>query len=315
MVTAIVIAFSAKSAYDWRQRNVLDNVTSQEKDHPTPLVNDQIGWSIQPIGVVRSVYRLCVGTPRQGLLAPHARGRIELVDLPYDHALAAVDGLDTAGFSHIWIMFVFHLNTVGKNKRKTPLKIAAPARGGAKRVGVLATRSPHRFNPIGITLARLEGVKTIYKKSSSSRKQKAQRIVSLSVSGLDLVDGTPVIDIKPYVGVYDSVSKDNSRVPPWVAQGLATRRRVEWTDFAVKQLEDITARKGALEFFDPGETSQVRACIDDVLAVDVRSAFQTQKARAGKFQAERSKRISQQSAQHQQVEESEEGQGTEQLDN
>eukprot|EP00977_Amphora_coffeiformis_P002395 scaffold449_cov184-Amphora_coffeaeformis.AAC.7 len=307
---------------------------------------------LEPIGVVRSVYALCVGTPRQGLLAPATRGRIELLTLPAD----AVKGLEE--FSHIWIQFVFHLNTQSKslssssssssscnnnnNNNKTNKQIttiAPPALGGQRRVGVLATRSPHRPNPIGMTLARLDRITTekrIPTSSSSSSSpnyrggKKPKQVTCLYISGIDLVDGTPVLDIKPYVAVYDTVAsplppsppppqqqeqpddtatEDDStngdyRVPTWVAQGLQTRRQVEFTPLALEQLADILhgqnttpnkqQQRRRLEFYDPNELGVVQAAIHQVLSVDVRSAWQTRKARQGAFKAERSHRIRQQ---------------------
>ena len=105
-------------------------------------------------------------------------------------------------------------------------KLPPPALGGTK-VGVLASRSPHRFNPIGMTLAKLERIETkrIYNQNDledytdagvnsennnprDNRKKKktkaSQLVTSLYLSGLDLVDGTPVLDIKPYVATYDA---------------------------------------------------------------------------------------------------------------
>lgn len=117
------------------------------------------------------------------MLAPHARGRIELTVEE-----GALDGL--VEFGYVWIVFGFHLNTVGT---KTRTKIAAPARGTTGRVGVLATRSPHRFNCIGITLAKLDAVEMVQQRNHRGRPK---RIPCLRISGHDLVDGTPVFDIK-----------------------------------------------------------------------------------------------------------------------
>eukprot|EP00536_Pseudo-nitzschia_multiseries_P007872 jgi/Psemu1/196647/e_gw1.190.68.1 len=140
--------------------------------------------------------------PCQGLLAPDARGRIEL-DKIGNSSTAATRGrieLDKIGnsstaatvsgleeFSYIWILFHFHLNTQSaKKERRFKSKIAPPALGG-KKVGIYATRSPHRHNPIGITLCKLDRIQV-----------HGPHDVTLHVSGLDLVDGTPVLDIKPY---------------------------------------------------------------------------------------------------------------------
>ena len=109
--------------------------------------------TMQPVGHVSSVYQLCVGTPRQGLLAPNSRGRIDL----YPDRIGSDSVLSLDSFSHVWVMFIFHLNTTPQkkflengeeDKRPFPSKIKPPALGG-KRVGVFATRTPHRPNQIG----------------------------------------------------------------------------------------------------------------------------------------------------------------------
>jgi tRNA-Thr(GGU) m(6)t(6)A37 methyltransferase TsaA len=90
---------------------------------------------------------------------------------------SCLDGLEDYGY--IWLVFIFHIGVNDFNPLKT--KIAPPKLGGEKK-GVFATRSPHRYNPIGLSLAKLEKIegRTIY------------------MSGADLIHGTPVIDIKPY---------------------------------------------------------------------------------------------------------------------
>ena len=303
----------------------LNDMKKQSRFRTVQEEMDEAGGAltVQPIGVVRSVYRLCVGTPRQGLLAPHARGRVEF---EMDNAAMtrdAVDGLEQV--SHVWIVFVFHHNTRGS---RTPAKIAPPAAGGSRnkaRVGVLATRSPHRFNPIGLTLAKLDGVVT--ERQRSPGDQRPMLRTYLRVSGLDLVDGTPVLDIKPYVPMYDAPplvvpnnldDKNNGtpvdrmdmasplpsdcRLPPWIQQGLAMRRPVEWSEQATSELRQILRNdENALEFYgrrsgwDDVSIDQtlrsVTACISEVLAMDVRSQFQTNRARSGQFKAEQSQRL------------------------
>jgi tRNA-Thr(GGU) m(6)t(6)A37 methyltransferase TsaA len=255
--------------------------------------------TIQPVGVVRSIYQLSVGTPRQGLLAPHARGRIELNMLP-DIATDAVAGLEE--FSHVWIVFLFHLNTsasgsgAGDEHRRRRAKIAPPALGG-KKVGVFATRSPHRFNPLGMTLVKLDRIQV---HQTHVQGRKPVKTVCLHVSGLDLVDGTPVVDIKPYVPDYDGVPiDDNCKLPTWVSGGLATKRVVCVADEARQELRNILhENESALEFYGGAadESPQVGfenvlQCIEEVLAIDVRSEWQTKKARQGKSQADRAARL------------------------
>ena len=276
--------------------------------------------SLLPIGKISSVYRLCVGTPRQGLLAPNCRGRIEL-----SPALLSADsilGLD--GYSHVWVVFVFHLNTnskivkqsaeaataasgAGKKKakggsRQFPAKIAPPALGG-KKVGLFSTRTPHRPNPIGLTLCKIDSI---------SRGKDPSQPFYINVSGLDLVDGTPVLDIKPFVPHYDTVIDpekigdsncipDGVMVPHWVGSGLEKRREVTFTPDALGQLKSIIQTDGtALDFYGihtgrdtsiDDSLNAIQGAISQVLAIDVRSKWQTGKARKGKFQAEKAKRV------------------------
>lgn len=259
-----------------------------------PTVEDEMvdggALMVRPVGRIESIYRLCVGTPRQGLLAPHARGRILLDGLSGGTSAArdAVDGLE--GYSHIWVIFCFHLNTTSRKKSS---KIAPPALGGQK-VGVFATRSPHRFNPIGISLVKLDGIRSI--------RRDGKVFLSLDISGLDLVDGTPVLDVKPYVGTYDAPIEGPSSisVPSWVSGGLATKRSVEITESARDTIRHIfhTSPSPAIDFYGSagGESQEegfvnIIKCIQEVLAMDVRSSYQTKKAREGKSQAERSERL------------------------
>ncbi|MEJ2059697.1 MAG: tRNA (N6-threonylcarbamoyladenosine(37)-N6)-methyltransferase TrmO [Gammaproteobacteria bacterium] len=143
-------------------------------------------YNFKSIGVVRSCFDEKFGIPRQSGLVPAAQARIEL-DPPYGCA-EALGGLET--FSHVWILFVFHAN------RDTAWRatVRPPRLGGNKRVGVFASRSGYRPNPIGLTRARLEAI------------GHAGRRWWIDVSGVDLLDGTPVLDIKPYLPYADAVA-------------------------------------------------------------------------------------------------------------
>jgi len=265
---------------------------TRKKQPPTIEEETSIddGLFVKRVGTIRSIYKLCVGTPRQGLLAPNARGYIELEKIGDSSTASSVIGLE--GYSHIWIIFVFHLNTKSSNPKRIKSKISPPALGGQK-VGLYATRSPHRYNPIGITLCKIDRVEKIPK-----TKHAPERTV-IHISGLDLVDGTPVLDIKPFVPIYDSVP-ENVRLPSWVEGGLATQRTVLIDESPKDDLKMILEKdKNALRFYGPkyGERSieetmdYAMECIRQVLAMDVRSNFQTKKARQGKFQAERARRL------------------------
>ncbi|MFY0991289.1 tRNA (N6-threonylcarbamoyladenosine(37)-N6)-methyltransferase TrmO [Halomonas sp. C05BenzN] len=143
----------------------------------TPSSPAPSGFSMTPIGVIESDYPDKFGIPRQPGLAPAARARLVLTP-PYDDPLA-VRGL--AAFSHLWLTFVFHLSP----ERWTPL-VRPPRLGGNARVGVFASRSTHRPNRLGLSLVELLGIDT-------------RDGVCLLLRGADLVSGTPVLDIKPYL--------------------------------------------------------------------------------------------------------------------
>lgn len=144
-------------------------------------------FEFESIGEVRSPFKTKFGIPRQSGLTPSARG---VIKLRKNHEFeVAVRGLD--GFSHLWVVFVFHRHG---GKRWKP-QVRAPRLGGVKRIGLFASRSPHRPNPIGISVLKIEKVDL----SPSDG-------VEILVSGLDLLDGTPVLDIKPYMAYADAIS-------------------------------------------------------------------------------------------------------------
>ncbi|KAF8400407.1 hypothetical protein HHK36_013705 [Tetracentron sinense] len=168
------------------------------------------------------------GTPRQPLLVPLSRAC-----LVFDSSrvpLAALEGLGE--YSHCWIIYVFHLNTnlekiwKQSSKSKFKAKVRVPRLKGG-RMGLFATRSPHRPCPIGLTVAKLLEHKVILDRVfflflghdmilSSPVEAVQGRIILLS--GVDLVDGTPVLDVKPYLPYCDSIQ--GATVPEWVTVDL-----------------------------------------------------------------------------------------------
>ncbi|PKH22822.1 tRNA (N6-threonylcarbamoyladenosine(37)-N6)-methyltransferase TrmO [Enterobacterales bacterium CwR94] len=136
-------------------------------------------FSFSQIGVIRSPWKEKFAVPRQPGLVEDGGGELHLLP-PYNQP-DAVRGLE--GFSHIWVLFVFH-QTADGGWRPT---VRPPRLGGNARMGVFATRSTFRPNPIGMSLVEL--------KSITVRNQQ----VILTLGSLDLVDGTPVVDIKPYL--------------------------------------------------------------------------------------------------------------------
>lgn len=142
-----------------------------------------------PVGTLRSCFSDKFGVPRQAGLCPPSSGRIYLHP-PFDEA-AAFDGL--TGTSHLWLSFIFHLTPDAPEKTAVfSPKVRPPRLGGNARIGVFATRSPNRPNRLGLSCVRFNGM------------QRDAQGLFLSVSDLDLVDGTPILDIKPYIPYCDS---------------------------------------------------------------------------------------------------------------
>lgn len=137
--------------------------------------------ALRPIGVVRSPFAERVQAPRQPPIAEGIEGRVELwPGRGFEDALLDLDQWD-----HIWLVTWFHHNADYRPK-------VLPPRSSKKR-GVLATRAPYRPNPIGLSAVRLLRVEPL----------------TLFVAGLDLLDGTPVLDIKPYVPYTDAIPQAN----------------------------------------------------------------------------------------------------------
>ncbi len=166
-----------------------------------------------PIGHVRSPYRELGTTPRQTRVGAGTRGQIELLEgNGFEFALE-----DLQPGQHLWVLFWFHLARGWKPKVRPP-------RSDAKR-GVFSTRSPHRPNPIGLSVVRLVGVQGLV----------------LDVEDLDMVDGTPVLDLKPYLAYADAIP---DAAPGWLGapEDPGPRYDVAFEPLATAQLEFLQAR-------------------------------------------------------------------------
>ncbi|MDH5633961.1 MAG: tRNA (N6-threonylcarbamoyladenosine(37)-N6)-methyltransferase TrmO [Gammaproteobacteria bacterium] len=190
------------------------------------------------IGVVRSPFSEKFGVPRQPGLVPAARFSIEFRS-DYDRP-EAFRGLDE--FSHVWLVFLFHQALRGQWKPT----VRPPRLGGNERVGVFASRSPFRPNAIGLSSATLLAV-----------EQQAGRTV-LQLAGLDLVDGTPVLDIKPYIAYADSHPGARSGFAATVPALVPVR----WRESALSDARVVEQRL-------PGFVTLV----EQVLAQDPRPAY------------------------------------------
>ena len=170
--------------------------------------------SFEPIAVYRCSQTYRYEAPRQGVFADNT-GTIEfLPDRNFEEALR-----DLAGFDRIWVIFEFHLNETWRPKVRPP--VAPPGR----RIGVFATRSPHRPNRIGLSCVELEKVDGL----------------RLHVRGCDLLDRTPVLDVKPYIPRADSFPDARTG---WLETVSPEEWKVEFTPEALADFDFIAAASG-----------------------------------------------------------------------
>ena len=179
--------------------------------------------TFEPIGYVRTSLTAKDEAARQPRAGGNAEGRIEL--LPgrnYEHALLDLDGWD-----YIWVLFWFHLNEGWRPK-------VLPPRSVSGRKGVFGTRSPHRPNPIGLSAVRLERIDEL----------------TLHVRDIDMLDGTPVLDLKPYVAYTDAIVdarggwlERDARVLAGTADPIAAFE-VSWDEVAAEQAAWVETRTG-----------------------------------------------------------------------
>lgn len=135
---------------------------------------------ISPIAYIKTDFKEKFGIPRQSGRAKSLTGKI--VFLPEYQTPEALRGLEE--FSHIWLLFDFS----EAHKDAWSPTVRPPRLGGNKRVGVFASRAPFRPNPIGLSCVKLEKI-----------EKTPDEGTVLFVSGVDLLDGTPILDIKPYI--------------------------------------------------------------------------------------------------------------------
>ncbi len=200
-------------------------------------MSKKITHQIDAIALVKSPFKQKFAIPRQPCLAPAAIAIIELQP-GYDHPDMV---RDLEQFSHLWLIFQFHKNTA---QGWSPL-IRPPRLGGNKKTGVLATRSTFRPNSLGMSAVKLERV--IVKNNRAS----------IEVSGIDLLDGTPIFDIKPYIPYSDVIDADGG----FAQQPPATQMQV-------------TFSASANDFLQRHPTAQqLKPLIEQMLQQDPRPAY------------------------------------------
>lgn len=193
------------------------------------------GFFVTPIAHIQTDFKEKFGIPRQSGRAPTLEARI-VFEPEYRNA----DALrEIEGFSHLWLLFDFSL----AHKTEWSPTVRPPRLGGNRRVGVFASRSPFRPNPIGLSAVKLVRI-----------EQTEREGLVLVVSGADLLDGTPILDIKPYLPFADSI--------PDASAGYAGEHKNDRVEvvFPTELLERIPTEK--------------RAGLLDCLADDPRPSYQ-----------------------------------------
>lgn len=196
-------------------------------------------FEFQPVGIIHSCFPEKFGIPRQPGLVKEAHATLELLP-PYDRT-EALEGLEE--FSHLWLIFVFHAT----QQQAWKPTVRPPRLGGNKRVGVFASRSMFRPNPLGLSVVELERIDT------------NARPPCLYLKGVDLLDGTPVLDIKPYLSYVDAISITRGG---YAADSPEPRLQVRFSPEATSQCNRYAT-----------DYPQLQALITQLLALDPRPAY------------------------------------------
>lgn len=183
------------------------------------MMSQDGNYSFAPIGYIQSCFTEKFGVAKQSMMISQARGVLKFnPDPTYRNSLNHLHE-----FSHLWIIFVFHKNIAkGWKPLINPPRLDAP-----KQVGVFASRSPHRPNPIGMSVVKIEAIDLF-----------APGGIELHLSGLDILDGAPVLDIKPYLAFADSFS---DATQGWASQSIQ-KYRVEFSPESARAIQESGSR-------------------------------------------------------------------------
>ncbi|MES9831076.1 MAG: tRNA (N6-threonylcarbamoyladenosine(37)-N6)-methyltransferase TrmO [Candidatus Thiodiazotropha sp. DIVDIV] len=195
---------------------------------------------VQTIGLIQSCFKEKFGIPRQSGLIPEAEAWLKILP-PYNRPEAF---RDIEGYSHLWISFIFH----GSIRDQWKPTVRPPRLGGNERVGVFASRSPFRPNPIGLSVVKL------------LQLDLSNHQVRLRLGGVDFLDGTPVLDIKPYIPYSDSIPNASAGFAP-----TPPNREIE--------LSFSSEAEAELQKHAPNQADHLKSLIQQVLANDPRPAY------------------------------------------
>lgn len=197
--------------------------------------------TLNSIATVRSPFTEKFGIPRQPGLAPSITADVVLT--PEYSSLESVAGLENC--SHIWLIFIFS-ESVDKGWKP---RVRPPRLGGNQKLGVFASRSPFRPNPIGLSVVELLSIRM------------EDRQLILQVRGADLLNGTPIVDIKPYLPYADSVANAHYAL---AESAKRLPQAVVYSQCAIQQLSEQQKIYGEL----------LEQQISELLSCDPRPAYQ-----------------------------------------
>ncbi|MBZ2168446.1 tRNA (N6-threonylcarbamoyladenosine(37)-N6)-methyltransferase TrmO [Marinobacter sp. F4216] len=206
--------------------------------HPSRPAQEAL--TLTPIAITRSCFRDKFGVPRQPGLTLHAHADL-IIQSPFDRE-DAFRGLESA--SHLWLTFQFH-EAVRAEWRPV---VRPPRLGGNKKMGVFASRSPFRPNSLGLSVVRNRGI-----------IRRDGKLI-LQISDHDLIEGTPILDIKPYLPFADSIPEASLG---WAESAPTERMEVMFLPEARIQLSQLS----------PELYPDLQALIEDVVSYDPRPSF------------------------------------------
>lgn len=219
--------------------DILSNNNQSEK-------KNKYEYGITPIGIFHSCFPEKFSIPRQGRLIEKTKGKIV-----FDSKIVGDSSLDgVEEFEYFWVIYLFHLHTDFKGAKTSPPKLESDSNKNEKR-GIFATRTPHRVNPIGLTLVKLVKVENN----------------EMFISGIDMVEGTPIVDVKPYHHVESVII---NKYPNWIkeADKDVIKNSVSFNEESLTTLKNLIDEK-KLEFYT--DFNEIKELITELLEIDPHS--------------------------------------------
>jgi len=218
-------------------------------DNSSNPINIQNTFVFKSIASFQSCFPEKFSIPRQGCVLSKTKGKI-MIDYSVIDKLS-LEGIEQ--YDYIWIIYVFHLHSDFKGSKVSP-----PKHDNKSKLGVYATRTPHRLNPIGLSLVKLDYIKN----------------GDLYISGIDMVSGTPILDIKPYHHL-ESIEIEKYKYPNWIKSAFEDkliRNKVEFDPKAELRLKEYVP---LLEFYDSYD--EIYSLIVELLEIDPHSKYTKRK--------------------------------------